>query len=199
MLLAVSKQIVVRDCATRNGRWPRDLVEPIRRKTIGILGLGRIGRSMAIRSSAMGMRVIAHDVAADQAFAAANQVELVDFDSLIERCDVLSIHCPVTDVTRGIINRQGLRETLRVSHDMDEFSEDLRSERKAIAICHQLSEDSLCILMKWMLRDSNRDEEPGIKSVVQFRCSSISSNKSQSASSAASTCPTLAAGISRTL
>ena len=106
MLLAVSKQIVVRDCATRNGRWPRDLVEPIRRKTIGILGLGRIGRSMAIRSSAMGMRVIAHDVAADQAFAAANQVELVDFDSLIERCDVLSIHCPVTDVTRGIINRE---------------------------------------------------------------------------------------------
>lgn len=106
LLLAVSKQIVVRDRATRSGGWPRDLVEPIRRKTMGILGLGRIGRSMAIRSMAMGMSVIAHDVAADREFAAANQIELVDFESLIQRCDVLSIHCPVTDETRDLINRE---------------------------------------------------------------------------------------------
>ena len=52
------------------------------------------------------MKVIAHDVTADEAFAKTNQVELVDFDALVQRCDVLSIHCPVTDATRGIINRK---------------------------------------------------------------------------------------------
>ncbi len=109
LLLAVSKQIVVRDSATRNGGWPRDLVEPVRRKTLGILGLGRIGRTMAIRSAALGMKIIACDVAADESFASANQIQLVDFDTLIEQCDVLSIHCPVTDVTRGIINADVLQ------------------------------------------------------------------------------------------
>lgn len=109
LLLAVSKQIVVRDSATRNGEWPRDMVEPVRRKKLGILGLGRIGRTMAIRSAALGMKVIACDVAADESFATANQIQLVDFDTLIEQCDVLSIHCPVTDATRGIVNAHVLR------------------------------------------------------------------------------------------
>jgi len=51
LLLAVSKQIVAGDRAVRAGEWPRDLIEPVRGKTIGILGLGRIGRSMAIESA----------------------------------------------------------------------------------------------------------------------------------------------------
>ncbi|MEO2018616.1 MAG: phosphoglycerate dehydrogenase [Fuerstiella sp.] len=109
LLLAVSKQIVAGDRAVRAGEWPRDLIEPVRRKTIGILGLGRIGRSMAIRAAAMGMTVIAHDAFPDETFAREHNIELVDFDTLIERCDVLSIHCPNTVETRGVINRDVFR------------------------------------------------------------------------------------------
>lgn len=109
LLLAVSKQVVVRDRATRIGQWPRNLVEPVRGKTIGILGLGRIGRSMAVRAIALGMNVIACDSFPDEAFARENRIQLVDFDTLIERCDVLSIHCPVTDQTRGLVNRDVFR------------------------------------------------------------------------------------------
>ena len=105
LLLAVSKNIVVGDRATRAGQWPRDMIEPVRGKTIGILGLGRIGRSMAVRSSALGMTVIAHDAKPDQEFARQHNIELVDFHTLVQRCDVLSIHCPINDDTRGIINR----------------------------------------------------------------------------------------------
>lgn len=105
LLLAISKQIVVSDHAVRAGQWPQGLIEPVRRKTIGILGLGRIGRSMAIRSAALGMTVIAYDALPDEAFAREHQIELVDFDTLIKRCDVLSIHCPNTADTRGLINR----------------------------------------------------------------------------------------------
>ena len=72
LLFAISKNIVGGDRATRAGEWPRWLIEPIRGKTIGILGLGRIGRSMAVRSVALGMTVIAHDPFPDQAFASEN-------------------------------------------------------------------------------------------------------------------------------
>ncbi len=105
LLLAVSKNIVGGDRSTRAGQWPRDLIEPIRGKTLGILGLGRIGRSMAVRSAALGMSVIAHDAYPDQAFASQHDIKLVDFQTLISCCDVLSIHCPINDGTRGLINR----------------------------------------------------------------------------------------------
>ncbi|MCA9211779.1 MAG: phosphoglycerate dehydrogenase [Planctomycetales bacterium] len=105
LLFAVSKNIVRGDRATRAGQWPRWLIEPIRGKTIGILGLGRIGRSMAVRSKALGMTVIAHDSFPDQAFAAEHNIELVDFDTLAKRCDILSVHCPKGDTTTGIVNR----------------------------------------------------------------------------------------------
>ena len=94
LLFAISKNVVGGDRATRAGQWPRTLIEPIRGKTIGILGLGRIGRSMAIRSAALGMTVIAHDPFPNEAFARENDIELVDFDTLVERCDILTIHCP---------------------------------------------------------------------------------------------------------
>ena len=89
LLLAVSKNIVVGDRATRAGQWPRNLIEPVRGKTIGILGLGRIGRSMAVRSAALGMTVIAHDAFPNEAFAREHNIELVDFKTLVERCDVM--------------------------------------------------------------------------------------------------------------
>ena len=84
----------------------RNLIEPVREKTIGILGLGRIGRSMAVRSAALGMHVIAHDAVPDQSFARQHGIELVNLPDLYQRCDVLSIHCPINDQTRGMINRQ---------------------------------------------------------------------------------------------
>ncbi len=105
LLLALSKNIVVSDRAVRAGQWPQGLIQPVRKKIVGILGLGRIGRSMAIRSAALGMTVIAHDAFPDEAFARAHSIDLVDFDTLVERCDVLSIHCPNTADTRGMINR----------------------------------------------------------------------------------------------
>lgn len=105
LLLAVSKNVVVGDRATRAGQWPRDPIEPIRGKTIGILGLGRIGRTMAVRSAALGMTVIAHDPYADQEFAREHGIDLVDFHTLADRCDILSIHCPINDDTRGVVDR----------------------------------------------------------------------------------------------
>jgi phosphoglycerate dehydrogenase-like enzyme len=104
LLFAVAKSMVAGDRALRAGRWPRESTMPIRGKTLGILGLGRIGRSMATRSQSLGMTVIATEQFPDQKFIAEHGIELVDFPTLLARSDIVSLHCPLTDETRGIMN-----------------------------------------------------------------------------------------------
>ncbi len=104
LLFAVAKSIVTGDRSTRSGEWPRAPLRPVRGQVLGIFGLGRIGRSMAVRAVALRMEVIAHDPFADEAFARAHDIELVDFDTLLARSDYLTIHCPLNDETRGLFD-----------------------------------------------------------------------------------------------
>ncbi len=105
LLFAVTKRIVVNDRAVRGGAWPTDLLMPIRGQTFGILGLGRIGRSTAVRARALGMDVLACENFPQQDFVQEQGIELVDFEQLLQRSDIVSIHCPLNDETRGMMNR----------------------------------------------------------------------------------------------
>ena len=106
LLLAVAKSLVVNDREVRAGKWPRQLLMPVRGKTLGILGLGRIGSSLAFRAQTMGLKVIAHEKAPNLEFVRALKLELVDFDELLARSDFLSLHCPLDAETEGLFNRQ---------------------------------------------------------------------------------------------
>jgi phosphoglycerate dehydrogenase-like enzyme len=105
LMLGVAKALVINDRHVRAGRWPRKLLLPLRGTTLGIFGLGRIGSSLAVRAIALGMRVIATESAPDRDFARAHGIELVDFETLLATSDFLSIHCPLTDQTRGLFDR----------------------------------------------------------------------------------------------
>ena len=104
LLLGATKSIVVNDRAVRQGQWPRKLLRPVRNQVMGILGLGRIGRSTAIRAAALGMRVIATESAPDESFVQQHGIELVDFPTLLATSDFLSIHCPLNAETEGLFN-----------------------------------------------------------------------------------------------
>jgi len=108
MMFAAAKNILVNDRTTREGKWERQLTEPLRGKTFGILGLGRIGRSVAVRVKALGMKVIAHEQYPNETFVREQGIELVSFDVLLARSDYLSLHCPMCPETAGIINRAAL-------------------------------------------------------------------------------------------
>jgi phosphoglycerate dehydrogenase-like enzyme len=69
------------------------------------LGLGRIGRAVAARARSLDMIVIATEPNPDRTFTAKHAVEMVDFDTLLTRSDYLSIHCPLTSQTRGMVNK----------------------------------------------------------------------------------------------
>ncbi len=108
LLFAVAKSIPQDDKATRAGEWPIELHQPIRGKTLGIVGLGRIGRAAAVRALGMGMKVIAAEMYPDRAFVEQHGIELMDLGALLGRSDYVSLHCPLSDETQGLINAERL-------------------------------------------------------------------------------------------
>jgi D-3-phosphoglycerate dehydrogenase / 2-oxoglutarate reductase len=106
LLLGLARRIVINDVIIRQGGWDRTTVQPVRGKTLGLVGLGRIGRAMAVRAKAFGMRVVAYDPIADSAFDAQYGIERLGFDDLLAVSDVVSLHLPLTSSTRGLFNKE---------------------------------------------------------------------------------------------
>ncbi len=105
LLLAIAKRTIANNASTRLGDWSREQTEPIRGTTLGLVGLGRIGRSTAVRGRAFGMHVIAYETNPNDAFVRQHGIELVDFDTLLSRSDHVSIHCPLNPETHGLFHK----------------------------------------------------------------------------------------------
>lgn len=108
LLLALTRDIIVNDRKIRDGGWTRKLVQPIRGKTLGLLGLGRIGRAVATRALAFGMKVIAYDPLADPDFDTRHGIVRRVLEDVLAESDVLSLHLPLVPATRGLIRRETL-------------------------------------------------------------------------------------------
>lgn len=108
LLISLSRRLVESHEGLRQGEWKR-LTGPLwDGRTLGILGLGRIGRQVAVIARAFRMRVIAHDIAEDRAWAAANGVTYVDLNTLLAQSDALTVHLPSTPLTRDMLNAERL-------------------------------------------------------------------------------------------
>ena len=92
----------------RRGEWPTQPVRPIRGSTLGIVGIGRIGRSLAVRALGMKMTVLAAEPFPDEAFVRENGIQLVDLDTLLAESDYVSLNCALSESTRGLIERHKL-------------------------------------------------------------------------------------------
>jgi D-3-phosphoglycerate dehydrogenase / 2-oxoglutarate reductase len=108
LLLALARNVVANDRVIHAGGYDRSVVQPLRGKTMGLVGLGRIGKAVASRAVAFGMRVVAHDTMADAAFVAAHGIELIGFNQLLAQADVVSLHVPLIPETRQMINKETL-------------------------------------------------------------------------------------------
>ena len=105
LMLAVARKLPAQDAATRAGTWPRGQGVELRGKTLGIVGLGAIGRRFAQLGAAIGMRVIAWTMHPDPALG----FELVEFDKLLRTSDVVSMHLRLSPETQGMIGARELR------------------------------------------------------------------------------------------
>lgn len=115
MLLALCRNVPQADASLRTGEWVRSRFTGVQlyRKTLGIVGLGRIGAQVARRSQAFGMTVIAFDPYISDEVARELNVTLVDMDELLARSDFITLHTALTSETRGIINAQAIARMKR--------------------------------------------------------------------------------------
>lgn len=90
------------------GQWGTRFHRSLWQGTIGIIGLGRIGRALARRCAGFDMRILAHDIDPDAAFAKANDVNMVDLETLLKMSDFVSINAPHTALTDKMINAERL-------------------------------------------------------------------------------------------
>src|SRR5260370_1024432 len=105
LLLALARQIPRLDKAIHEGRWEKSSAAgtEVRGKTLGLIGLGRIGSEVAMRAGAFDMRVLAYDPYISEAAAHEISVELVPLDKLRAESDFISLHTSLSSATQKII------------------------------------------------------------------------------------------------
>ena len=116
LLLSLGRNIARADATVKAGTWDRKNLEGVElyNKTLGVIGMGRIGSELSRRAIAFGMRVVAFDPYLSVSRARSLQVELVeDLDELLPLADFISLHTPLTAETRHILNAERLAKTKR--------------------------------------------------------------------------------------
>ncbi len=105
LLLATARKVAAADRSVRAGEWDRKRFAgtELRGKTLGLVGAGRIGGEVARRARAFGMTVVAHDPYLGEDRAEELGIEPLELEEVLERADVVSLHVPLTDTTRGMI------------------------------------------------------------------------------------------------
>jgi len=103
LVLGFFRDVIGRDREVRSGQWTRAARPRLAGKTHGIVGLGRIGKSLVPRLQGLGLSVVAHDPFADAVWAASQKVQLLASDDLFRTADVISLHCPCTAETTNLI------------------------------------------------------------------------------------------------
>ncbi len=109
LMLGVSRQVAQADRLVRDERWEVLVSSNIFRKTLGIIGLGRIGKAVARRAQGFEMPVLATDVVQDAPFAQQYGITYVTLEALLQQSDIVSINAPLQGETRHLIDAEALR------------------------------------------------------------------------------------------
>ena len=113
LMMALARQIPAANASTHANKWEKNkfMGVELAGKTLGLIGCGNIGSIVADRAQGLKMKVISYDPFLSAERAAALNVEKVELDSLLTRADFISLHTPLTDATRHLLNKQTLAKT----------------------------------------------------------------------------------------
>ena len=110
LLLAVARNVVPANLALKNGQWKRSQFGGVelQGKTVGIIGMGKIGMLVAQRLAGFDMKFVAYDPYVNAAPSGGPEIKMVSLDELLAESDFVTIHIPKTDETKGLINAAAL-------------------------------------------------------------------------------------------
>jgi len=109
LMISIARQIPFADREIKNGGWPKIFGSELWEKTLGIVGLGRIGKGVARRARGFEMKILAYDVCRDNDFAYKYNVQFVELDELLKNSDFISIHTPLNANTKNLIGEKQLK------------------------------------------------------------------------------------------
>lgn len=108
LILSVARKIPYLDTETRDGKWVRSTGMELKGKTLGILGLGAIGKVVAMCGQGFHMDIIAYDPYIDNQYCQEHQIRACSFDDVIGQADVITLHLPLNEQTRHMIGRKAI-------------------------------------------------------------------------------------------
>lgn len=116
ILLTLNRKLLLADNIMRSGNWgawtspsPKLMGVDLEGKTLGLIGIGKIGSAVAARAKGFGMKVIAYDPYIPKEAAEKLGIDLVNLETLLKNADFISIHSPLTNETRGMIGEKELK------------------------------------------------------------------------------------------
>ncbi len=108
-LLCFARDLPWMDAAMKRGDWEKRTGYSLQERTLGVVGVGRIGKAVLTRARAFGMRLLGNDIVeVDPEFVSSIQVEMVSLEELLEASDYVSVNCDLNPASRGLINRDRL-------------------------------------------------------------------------------------------
>lgn len=108
LMLSIARKIPIADKAVRGNKWLVFMGTDLWNKTLGIIGLGRIGKGVAKRARGFEMKILAYDIYQDEAFAREHGVQYVSLEELLQQSDFVSINAPLSTSTSHLIDEKAL-------------------------------------------------------------------------------------------
>jgi len=109
LILSVARKVVEIDRGCRSGDWGKKVTADVFGKKIGVAGLGAIGKGVVARAKGFSMKVYGYDIFRDEEYLKENDISFATVDEMIKECDFLSLHMPLSEETKYLINAKNLK------------------------------------------------------------------------------------------
>lgn len=113
LILSLARRIPEADQKTKKGKWEKIIGKSVWEKTLGVIGLGKIGRQVVKRAQGFQMNILVFDLVKDKKFAQRYGIKYVNLEKLLQKSDYITIHIPLNDATRGMISYKELEKIKR--------------------------------------------------------------------------------------
>jgi D-3-phosphoglycerate dehydrogenase len=110
LILSLARRIPEADQKTKSGKWEKIIGKSVWEKTLGVIGLGKIGRQVVKRARGFQMNILVFDLIKDKKFAQRYGIKYVNLEKLLQKSDYITIHIPLNDATRGMISYKELEK-----------------------------------------------------------------------------------------
>jgi len=138
LMLAIARLICEADRIVKEGRWEKVIGTELWEKTLGVVGVGRIGKAVIRRARGFDMKVLAYDVLEDDALAREYKLRYVSLEDVLRESDFVTIHVPLTNETKGMIGEKELKMMKKTAYLINAARGEIVDEK---ALCRALNEN----------------------------------------------------------